>query len=379
MNTILIISPDQSHFNMFNAHYGHMPVHFSWARNLDEAVKYIELENPAHIFLISASQTELMNWIETIKAGSGRAPFICFTKRLDWADREMLWNSGCLDIFNFPLNRKELEYILRTLTINSAGISKEKNEHIRGTLSDFNVIDLIITFEKCGNSGILFLENGSKKGQIKFTNGRVYNAEYLDCDPLEAVTIMADWNSGIFYAKFDQKERSRQIMLENAQIIMECENFQKKKKSYLKKLPAPDQKIFSDTELNFEEFGPKDREWLLKFSTGYSIGQLLDEYDGNLSFVLKKFLSWMEHGWLMNEETYKLHQARILAENRKSVFKKVMGKVFSSSKKHEQEIKGPKVEVQEKEGLLDRDTVKPYLFNDLDLVQEFKQTLEETA
>jgi len=377
MNTILIVSPDQSQFNMFNAHYGHMPVHFSWARNLDEAVKYIDLENPAHIFFISAKPAELMEWIETVKAGSVKAPFICFTKRLDWADREMLWNSGCLDIFSFPLNRKELEYILRTLTINAGAVSKEKNEHIRGTLSDFNIIDLIITFEKCSNNGVLFLESGVKKGQIKFAEGRVYNAEYLDCDPLEAVTIMADWSSGIFFARFDQKERKQQIMLENAQIIMECENFQKKKNTYLKKLPAPDQKIYSDPELNFEEFGPKDREWLLKFSDGYTINQLLEEYNGNLNFLLKKFLSWIDHGWLMNEETYKLHQARILAENRKSVFKKVMGKVFTSSKKKEHEIKKSKFDIPEQEGLLGRDGVKPYLFNDVDLVQAFRQTLEE--
>ncbi len=377
MNTILIVSPDLVHFNMFNAHYGRMPVHFSWAQNLDEAIKYIDLENPTHIFFISGRLAELMGWIDVIKNNSVETPFICFTKKLDWADREMLWKSGCLDIFSFPLNRKELEYILKTLTINAGAVSNEKNEHIRGNLTDFNVTDLIITFEKCNNNGILFLESGAKKGQIKFADGKVYTAEYLDCDPLEAVTIMADWNSGIFFARFDQKERKRQIMLENTQIILECENFQNTKNTLLKKLPDPDRKIYSDPELNYEEFGPKERDWLQKCSQGYTIKQLLAEYNGNPNFVLKKFLSWIEHGWLLTEETYQLHKAQVLAENRKSVFKKMMGKVFTSSKKKPHVFEKPKQEIPIQEDLFGRNAAKPYIFNDMDLIHAFQQTLEE--
>ena len=65
MNTILILSPNESDFNMFNTHYGYMSIHFSWAQNPDEAIKFIDLENPTHIFLISREIEKIAEWIET--------------------------------------------------------------------------------------------------------------------------------------------------------------------------------------------------------------------------------------------------------------------------------------------------------------------------
>jgi len=376
MNTILILSPEQAHFDMFTAHYGHLPIHFSWARNLDQAVKYIDLEKPTSVFLLASHIESLAEWIETLKNNSPDIPFVCFSGALDWVDREMLWKSGARDVIRLPLGRKEMEFILRSITIKPKGSETDVSKGIRGSLADFGVIDLIRTFETSGRSGTLYLINGAQNGQIEFDKGKVVNAEYLSCDPLEAVTVMSAWGQGQVYSRFDKHKRRRKIMLENAQVILECRNYQKMRAEMLRKLPPANKKIFTAPNLAFEEFGPNDREWLQKFSNGYSLDQAQAEFSGNLNFLLKKFLFWYEHHWLMDEETYHLQQAKLLAEKRRSIFRRIMGRIFSSKKEANEEVLAVSEELEEDDVLLEA-VKKPYHFNRLELLASFRQALEE--
>lgn len=377
MNTILIVSSNQADFNMFNTHYGYMPVHFSWAQNPDEAIKYIDLEKPTHIFLISKEIEVIMEWIEMLHKNSVRTPFVCFTKKLDWTYRDMLWKSNALDIFEFPANRKELGFILKSFTLSGEKSARPVADHIRGSLSDFNVIDLIYTFSKSGNSGVLILENGARHGTIEFEKGQIYNADYPEVDPLDAVSILSTWDKGVFYAKFDKQKRTRKIMLENEQVILECRNYQRDQKELLQKLPDDDVKLYTDPDLEYEEFGPKDRQWFQKFRNGLSLAELREEYTGNQNFILKKMLLWLEHNWLMNEATFREKQEKIQDEQRKSVFKKWTSKVFHTSKKKKQAKIQPLSNEAEKIDFIEQSIKKPYLFTNFQLLHSFRESMEE--
>lgn len=380
MNTILILSPDQSDFNMFNAHYAYMPIHFSWAQNPDEAIKNIDLEKPTHIFLITREIEQMAEWIGMLHSNEVKEPFICFTRSLDWADRDMLWKSGALDIFEFPMNRKELGYILQTFTLGRKESSQPISDHIRGSLKDFNVLDLINTFEKSENGGFLFLENGVMQGKISFVKGRVYDAQYADHDPLEAVTIMSSWDNGVFFARFDKEKRQRKIMLENEQIILECKNYRQSQQEMLAKLPPEDRKLFTDPGLEYEEFGPKDRLWFQKFRTGYTLKELREEYKGNLNFLLKKLLFWLERNWLMEEEKFKNEQERLIAAQKRSVFRKLVSRVFPGKAAKPAAIETQKEQEKEQEESFFEEIIKkPYLFKNKQLIQSFKESMEEAS
>ena len=377
MNTILIVSANQADFNMFNTCYGYLPVHYSWARNPDEALKYIDIENPTHIFLVSDKIEVIMDWIEMLRTNSVRTPFVCFTKKLEWTARDMLWKSNALDIFEFPANRKELGYILRAYTLGGQEQARPMADHIRGNLSDFNVIDLIHTFEKSENSGTLVLENGAKRGTIEFEKGQICNAEFRDVDPLEAVIIFSTWDEGVFHAKFDKQKRRRKIMLENEQVVLECRNYQDEQKELLQKLPDNDVKLYTAPDLEYEEFGPKDRQWFQKFKNGLSLAELSQEYAGNQNFMLKKILLWLEHNWLMDEATFRGKQERIQAEQKKSVFKKWTSRVFHTSKKKKQVEQEMPSNEMETEDFLEQSVKKPYLFTDFQLIHSFQTSMEE--
>ncbi len=333
MNTVFVVSEKQEHFNLLSTNYGHMPVHFTWARNMEETIKYAELENPAYLFFISNKLEELAGWLSGYRQAGLQAPFVCFTGDLDYTDRSMLWQSGAIDLIKLPVHRKEMEYILRSFLMPALKDDKKSANQLEGRLEDFSLLDLIQTFENTGKSGILFLESGAQKGEIEFARGKVVNGALGNCDPLEAVTIMSVWKQGKFYGRFDQEKHKERIALDNAQILLECEHFAAERKRLLKSLPDPDQKIFTEPDLEFEEFGPKDRQLLLKFNKGLRLNDLLEESSGNLNLLLKKINFWIERRWLLTEEDYQRRKAEQQAQQRHSAFKRFVNKIFSRSEK----------------------------------------------
>ena len=87
--------------------------------------------------------------------------------------------------------------------------------------------------------------------------------------------------------------------------------------------------LFTDPDVEYEEFGPKDRDILQKFRYGYRLNKFLDDYQGSWKFILKKFVLWIDRKWLLREDAYRILMAKIKADQRKSAFRKMFDKVFS--------------------------------------------------
>ncbi|GEM_PF-2168590 len=377
MNSVFIITTDQEYFNLFTINYGHLPIHFTWFQKLDEIESYIELERPVYLFLVSDHIEELVEWISQYRERNLQPPFICFTGRLDYTDRNMLWQSGTVDIIRFPVHRKEMEYILQSFIDVHTTPSEQDNYHLTGRLDDFSFLDLIQTFEKSGKGGLLALQNGAQQGQIEFLGGKIVNARYQEFAPMEAMKIMSMWKRGQFHGKFDTEKREDKISVDNARIVKECLQYQKEFKELLRKLPDGDQKIYTEPELEYEEFGPKDRKWLHKFRKGYSLEEFLAEYSGDVNSMLRKFLFWIEQRWLLDREAHRFRKAQIQAEERRSKLSKIMSKLFSKSS---QELQPPaihfKKDLSEEETIVQEMQMKPYLFRNVPLLQHYIQDLE---
>lgn len=378
MNTVFIVSEKQEHFNLLSTNYGHMPVHFTWARTMEETIKYAELENPAYLFFISNKLEQLVSWLSGYRKAQLKAPFVCFTGELDYTDRSMLWQSGAIDIIKLPIHRKEMEYILRSYLMPVLEEGKKSSNQLEGRLEDFSLMDLIQTFENTGKSGKLFLESGAQKGEIEFNKGKVVNGVLENCDPLEAITVMSLWKKGRFYGRFDQEKRKERIALENAQILLECENFAAERKRLLKSLPDLEQKIYSDPDLEYEEFGPNDRQLLFKFVKGVMISDLLAENSGNLNPLLKKINFWLERRWLLTEEEYQRKKAEQQAQQRHSAFKRFVTKIFSKSEKAPAPITKIAPPSEEDDFLLDI-AKQDNLYQDGGRLKQFAELLENVS
>lgn len=377
MQDVFIVSNEEEQFNLFYGNFRHLPIHFSWARDLDSAIKYFELEHPAFVFLISDDIDILLGWVERYKNHKIKIPFLCFTGYTHKAKSKELWDAGAIDIIFLPMNLKELEYTLQTLVI-SIDVDKSPDiDIVEGRLEDFNLVHLIQTFDEGKKSGILILEDGIKKGEIEFIDGKLVNAVYSNMDPLEAVTIMSAWRTGHFKAKQGKTSRRKRIALTNQQIIMECLNYISVQEKLLHSLPNTSEMLFPSPQINFEELNPRDRNQLLSFKDGNTLTGVMEMFTGNLNQLLRKMDKWAEKKWLVEKSEYDEIHEKMKSENKQSSFKRLISKMFdkakSDSAKNEFEAK---YSYLEKSDVIQKVSKKHSQFKNYKRVGEFLKMVE---
>ena len=379
MQDVFIVSTEEEQFNLFYGNFRHLPIHFSWARDLDSALKYLELEHPAFVFLVSDDIDLLLNWVEKYNHLEIKIPFLCFTGYSHKEQSKELWAAGAIDIIFLPMNIKELEYTLKTLVI---AIEVDKTpglDIVEGRLEDFNLVHLIQTFEEGKKSGLLLMEDGIKKGEIEFHNGQVVNAVYSNRDPLEAVTIMSAWKKGHFKAKQGKPTRRKRIALANQQIIMECLNYISMQEKMLSALPTKDKMLYPSPLINFEELSPRDRNQLLSFKDGNTLEGVMEMFTGNLNQLLRKMDKWTEKKWLIDKTEYDSVLKKMDAEENKSSFKKMIGKMFEKAKSPDDTGHfEAKYSYLEKTDVVQTVTKKKGQFKNFKRVGEFLNLVEET-
>ena len=335
MNTVIIVSENQTDFTLFSSNFAHLPVHFSWTQSIDQAIEKIAFEQPFILFMVSKKIEQLLEWLTTYDNSIYQIPLVSFSGNLDWADREMLWKNGVSDIVELPRSRKELEYIIRAFLVQAKGKGIDRENQLQGRLQDLGLVDLIRSFINGEKNGILNLDHGGISGHLEFNNGKLVHAALGECDPLEAVMVMSLWNDGVFYGSYSDSEYKETIHLNNEQIIEEASNYQKAYQDILKKLPNWDVYLYTDPNLEYQEFGPKDRKILQLFRNGQSLEKFMPTYSGSWNFILKKFILWLDRKWILKEDAYRLLQAQIRADERKSAFRKALDKMFSKDQKEE--------------------------------------------
>ncbi len=344
MNTIIVIAENRDDFTLFSSNFSNLPVHFSWNKSMPDALENLALEQPFILFAISRKKELLLEWLTTYDSSKFQIPLVAFIGSLDWADREMFWKTGVSDIVELPRSRKELEYIIRAFLIQPGGHKKDPAVEIQGQLQDMSVLDIIRSFASGERSGTVILNKGAAKGQLEFNKGKLANASLAECDPVEAVMVMSLWKEGYFSGRFDKGRHKERILLDTELVVDECLNYQKAYKQYLKKLPDWNLPLYTDPDLEYQEFGPKDREILQKFRNGLSLSRFMEGYEGSWNFIFKKFLLWLDRKWILKEDAYRLLQAKVKADARKSPFRKMFEKVFS---KKEDDLFSAENEIEE--------------------------------
>jgi|GEM_PF-471577 len=88
-----------------------------------------------------------------------------------------------------------------------------------GKLSEMNLVDLIQTLEMGQKSAILTLKRNGKQGEIQIHDGNVVDAHYEAFSAEEALDKMITWTEGHFQVKITTVNSSKQIKLDNKEIV----------------------------------------------------------------------------------------------------------------------------------------------------------------
>lgn len=375
MKDVFVISDNQENFSLFYANYGHLPIHFSWAGELDEALTYLRTEKPSFLFLVLDQMDLLLAWAGELKSIYQDIPLICFTGRLDKSGRKSLREAGATEIIELPLNRKELEKVLISIMHDEAE-SGDRDNQTQGSLEDFNLIDLLQSFEDGKKNGILILENGPRKGEIEFNKGKVVNAGFQSREPLESITIMSTWFKGQFTAKLDRKRHREKLNMTTQQITFECMNYLNFQEQLLSNLPDRGIRFYTAPDMDYEDIGPSDRQILLTFRDGSTIGDLMESYIGNTNLLLERVDKWIRKKWLLRKDDYDLHLKEIREYEKMSGLQKFINKVFTKVNEDEKGIK--KVTWKDKSDDVSQIPVvkQEYLFDNRELLISFIIALE---
>ena len=377
MKDILIISPNEEHFHLFNLHLGHLALHFSWGGHLPEALEDISIEKPAIVFIIHEQYPQLVKWLDDFNAANTGIPAICGSGFLEEKQRITLWEKGAIDVFCFPINRKELEYRLKYFIANETDSGSDRWE-MRGRLEDLNLIDLIQSFEAGNKNGILHLQKGTQKGRIEFNKGKIVNARLAKRDPLEAIEVMATWFYGRFWTELDKEKHTKRILLDNQQIILECLNHINLQYKLLSQLPSEEVVLYSKPDLNYEELGPVSRTVLLSFKEGNTIQKFLENYSDKSIPILERMIKWKKDGLLLEKAAYEQRVKKLEKEQEESGLLKMVSKIFAKSDEEERKTtQSEKTKFEEEEMTINL-TRRPYLFNRRETITEFIKAIEET-
>lgn len=372
MKDILIVSDNQDHFNILNNQLGHTSIHFSWGGELSEALKFAPVENPAYILFMDENPRILSEWLDDYNQSDVKIPFICCSRRMSAEERRLLWDKGAKDILQFPVNRKELEHVLHSL-VKNVGDSSAESDEMRGNLQDFNLIDLIQTFQDGQKNGVLHLQKATQKGRIEFNKGKMVNARLARREPMESLEVMATWFSGQFWTRLDRKKHTSKIELSNQEIIIECLSHVNKQQQLLNELPNGSQVLYASPKLDYEEIGPTNRNILLLFKDGYSINKFLEQYTDKTTPVLEKIKKWIKEDWLLDQEQLGSSTYRKKDKQKSGGLFGMMTKVFT--KDHGDKAKRIKTDNKEPENVDEAALLAmakvPHLFNNIGLLEEF--------
>ena len=381
MRDFLIVSHNEDHFHLFNQHLGHLPVHFSWGGELGDALENIPIENPAIVLLINEDFQELTQWVDAYIAAETEIPFICCSGLLQKEKRLELWKKGAADLFCFPMNRKELEYRLKSFLGTDTDKGPDRWE-MRGRLEDLNLIDLIHSFEEGNKNGVLHLQKGAQRGRIEFNKGKIVNARLAKRDPLEAIEVMATWFYGRFWTQLDKEKHTKRILLDNQQIILECLNHINMQYRLLARLPAENKVLYASPDLDYEEMGPTNRNVLLLFKEGNTIQKFLENYSEKSIPVLERMIQWIKDGWLLDKDAFEKKLKQLQKEKEESGIRKMVNKIFTKSDKKsapKHPDSGESSKQFEEEEMAVSVTRRSYLFNQYSTLDDFVQALEELS
>jgi hypothetical protein len=370
MISIAVLAKEKSLFDLIITQYNHLPIHFHWFETVERFLDHQNFDEWQVIWVISKSIDWAQETLAHLNEQKIETPLVCSTTEPKQDQRQLFWQLNVREIIPWPVHRIELEYILKSYNEIFASTDQQEQYAFQGSLEFINGVDLLRTFTKATCTGVLYFHWGERKGRIEFKNGQIVNAVYRQMDPLTAVLIMASWKYGFVFFKDDQFVSKRSIMLTNDQIFAECLDYQKEYQKLIASFRMRKQPYYPHPDLNYEEFGPTERKVLRDMRRGRTIEEIIENYQGDVNFILKKLKNWADQQFIIPQEYYQQIKKQIEEEENASPIKRLMQKLFS--KQEAETAQQPETE-EHSEPL----PALEHRFVQTDVLQEIKNRLED--
>ncbi len=373
MITVAVLAKEKAHFDLLITQYNRLPVHFRWFESGEQFLEHKNFDEWQVVWVIGKSFKWVEETLALLNERQIEIPIICSTPEPKQDQRQLFWQLKVREIIPWPVHRQELEFLIKSYDEIFAPTDEQEKYAFQGSLEFINGVDLLRTFTKATSTGVLYLHWAERKGRIEFKNGQIINAVYRQMDPLTAVLIMASWDHGFAFFKEDLFLSKRSIMLTNDQILAECLDYSKETKNLLSAFKNPDKLYYPHPELNYEEFGPNERKILREMRKGKSITMLMESYEGDLNFILKKLKNWADQQFILPENQYLRIKQQIEEQENASGIKRLMQKLLGK-KEIESLVEEPVGENETKD-----QTDAPVLehkFARKDILQEIQNRLE---
>jgi len=378
MKDIFLISDKQANFNIFYKNLGHLPIHLSWGGDVEQAIQALPLEKPSCVFLVTENLDALENWIDWITEKDLGIPLVVFTKQLELAARERIWEKDIIELIQLPRHYKEFEFIVKSIILNHSSETQQEKSLIQGYLQDFSFVELIQTFSDAGKNGILTVFKGNRSGDVQFNRGKIVNAHLREYEPLEAIRTIATWFTGTFKMNLDKTVHRENITLDNQQVITQGLEEIRNRNQLVHQLPDLSHKFYTTPDLNYEQVEPIDRKFLLLFKDGATLNQIVEMHPGHTVRMLERFKKWLDGKYLIEPAEYDQKILVLQEKGKMSGIKKIFSKIFSKptgASKGRPAAKTASAESMEEE-VTRSSRSKKQIYSDFDRLEGFINALE---
>ncbi len=373
MIAVAIVAREKSWYDQLITQYNRLPIHLYWFADAQQFVQQKEFETWQIVWVIGKDMPWVQEQLVTLNEAEIQLPLICSTPQPNKEDRQLLWQLRVNELLVWPIHRLELEYILKSYE-EILRPEMENEEYVfQGALDYLHGIDLFRVFTKATSSGLLHLQWGERKGHIEFKNGQIVHAQYRQMDPLTSVLIMSSWDGGFAYFKPDAFATRRTIMLSNEQIFEECAEYLHERQELVSAFGDAKTLFYPHPDLNYEDFGPTERQILRAMRKGKSISEFIVTYEGDVNFLLRKMKIWLEKEYILPEPLYAKIKAQIEERENTPAFKRIMQKLFTKKEEDLERHELPSAEAESPSG-----PMFSHRFQDFEALKTIKARLEES-
>ena len=158
--------------------------------------------------------------LQKLRSGrTGEIPFIFLTKR---AGHDMVKRGFDLGAFDYITKPTSPDVVALRISQVLAGESRKRSSRgVAGSLEEMALCDVVQILYHGRKSGKLIIASGAKRGEVQFSEGQIFDANYGEKQSEEAFYEMLCLASGHFELDFNFRPEERRIHLNPESLLLE--------------------------------------------------------------------------------------------------------------------------------------------------------------
>ena len=283
-----------------------------------------------------AGPTQVSAFLEKQQAaGLGFVPVIAVTR--DIPDADQLFDLPLADVITIPTPRA---LFMRAIEMLVHGRRRSEDElsgmNWQGSLSEFNLIDLVQMVDASGRSVEARLSQEGLNGRLMFAEGTLVEARFRGLSGMDALRKMAFWTRGSFQIReLEEAVTENEINLENQVILLRLFEVLARQDQLSRDLPDFNVPLLRNPLLEHGELTGLQSKILGECQQAITIFEILQNLDDDGEDILLELKIMLEMNLIGDREEV---EKGIREAAEKSNFSKVISSISSIFKRKPREM-----------------------------------------